>query len=268
MTLDQFFRTNENAESYLKWVKDWADPNPAPILEMHEDYLVVRDDLLGAGSKVRGLDYIIGHMPEFKNIKEWVFGSCPATGYAQISLPFVCNRYGKKAVLFMAERKKDNLHEYQKKGASLGADYRWVPNGMLNVTQKRAKDYVLENPQERTLLPIGLEHVAVIGCFIKVAQALPINPKEVWTVGSSGTLNRSLQLAWPDARVHVVSVGHTMSEREIGRAIYHRSELKFDRPVKPEDAPPFPSAPTYDAKAWKFVREHAAPGALFWNVGA
>ena len=43
MTLDQFFRTNENAESYLKWVKDWADPNPAPILEMHEDYLVVRD---------------------------------------------------------------------------------------------------------------------------------------------------------------------------------------------------------------------------------
>ena len=35
-----------------------------------------------------------------------------------------------------------------------------------------------------------------------------------------------------------------------------------------EDAPPFPSAPTYDAKTWKFMREHASPGALFWNVGA
>ena len=259
---------NTDAKDYLHWIEDWTDPNPDPVLEMHEGYIVVRDDLLGAGSKVRGLDYIIGHMASFKNVKEWVFGSCPATGYAQISLPYVCNLYGKKAVLFMAERKQENLHEYQQKGALLGADYRWVPNGMLNVTQKRAKDYVLEKPLERTLLPIGLEHVTVMACFIKVAQDLPIKPKEFWTVGSSGTLNRSLQIAWPDAKAHVVSVGHTMSEREIGRATYYRSELKFDRPVKPGDAPPFPSAPTYDAKAWKFVREHASPGALFWNVGA
>jgi len=257
-----------DAEYYLQIVKDWIDPNPEPVLKMHEDYIVLRDDLLGAGTKVRGVDYLIGHMPEFKETKEWVFGSCPATGYAQISLPVVCGKYDKKAVLFMAERKRENLHGYQIKGLSLGADYRWVPNGMLNVTQKRAKDYVAENPTERAVLPLGLEHPSVIGSFIKVARALPIEPKEVWTVGSSGTLNRSLQLAWPDAEIHVVSVGHNMKEREVGRAIYHRSELKFDKPVKPEDAPPFPSAPTYDAKAWKFIREHASSGALFWNVGA
>jgi len=257
-----------DAEYYLQIVKDWIDPNPEPVLKMHEDYIVLRDDLLGAGTKVRGVDYLIGHMPEFKETKEWVFGSCPATGYAQISLPVVCGKYDKKAVLFMAERKRENLHGYQIKGLSLGADYRWVPNGMLNVTQKRAKDYVAENPTERAVLPLGLEHPSVIGSFIKVARALPIEPKEVWTVGSSGTLNRSLQLAWPDAEIHVVSVGHNMKEREVGRAIYHRSELKFDKPVKPEDAPPFPSAPTYEAKAWKFIREHASSGALFWNVGA
>ena len=117
-------------------------------------------------------------------------------------------------------------------------------------------------------MPIGLGDNTVIASFIKVARALPVDPQEVWTVGSSGTLNRSLQYAWPEAEVHVVSVGHTMKDHEIGTAIYHRSELKFDKPVKPEDAPPFPSAPTYDAKAWKFMREHASPGALFWNVGA
>ena len=39
-------------------------------------------------------------------------------------------------------------------------------------------------------------------------------------------------------------------------------------PVRTEDAPPFPSAPTYDAKAWKFIKENAKHGALFWNVGA
>jgi hypothetical protein len=137
---------------------------------------------------------------------------------------------------------------------------------MLNVTERRAKDYVLENSQERSLLPLGLEHVTVMACFIKVARDLPIQPKEFWTVGSSGTLNRSLQLAWPDAEAHVVSVGHKMSERQIGRAIFHRSPYKFDRPVKPEDVPPYPSAITYDAKVWAFVKEHASPGALIWNV--
>jgi hypothetical protein len=266
MTLDLFLHNDDSAESYLKWIRGWVDPNPKPVLEMHEDYMVVRDDLLGVGSKVRGLDYIVGHMPDYKNTKEWVFGSCPATGYAQISLPYVCNRYGKKAVLFMAERKRENFHPFQVKGLSLGGDLRMVPNGMLNVTERRAKDYVLENSQERSLLPLGLEHTTVTACFIQVARDLPIKPKEFWTVGSSGTLNRALQLAWPDAEAHVVSVGHKMSERQIGRAIFHRSPYKFDRPVKPEDAPPYPSVPEYDAKVYPFVRELASPGSLIWNV--
>jgi len=259
---------DKTAYQYLPLVDSWEDPYPAPVLEEHEGFVVVRDDMLNAGTKVRGVDFLIGHAPWAAKTKEWVFGSCPATGYAQISLPIVCNRYGKKAVLFMAKRNMDNLHEYQKRGIKEGAIYHWVPNGMLNVTQKRAKDYVEENAEERSLLPIGLGDNTVIASFIKVARALPVDPQEVWTVGSSGTLNRSLQYAWPEAEVHVVSVGHTMKDHEIGTAIYHRSELKFDKPVKPEDAPPFPSAPTYDAKAWKFMREHASPGALFWNVGA
>ena len=43
---------------------------------------------------------------------------------------------------------------------------------------------------------------------------------------------------------------------------------KFDKPIKKEEAPPFPSAPTYDAKAWPFIKQYAKPRALFWNVGA
>ena len=30
--------------------------------------------------------------------------------------------------------------------------------------------------------------------------------------------------------------------------------------------PPFPSAPNYDAKAWRFIKEYASDGAYFWNV--
>ena len=74
-------------------------------------------------------------------------------------------------------------------------------------------------------------------------------------------------MAFPDKDVHVVSVGHTMAQYEVGRAILHKSHLKFTQEVKEEDMPPFPSVPTYDAKAWKVMREHAKPGSLFWNVG-
>ena len=93
-------------------------------------------------------------------------------------------------------------------------------------------------------------------------------PSEIWSVGSSGTISRGLQLAFPEIPVNVVSVGHKMNEREIGRAKYYRSEYQFDKAIKEYEMPPFPSAPTYDAKAWKFVKEYAKEGALFWNVGA
>jgi len=87
------------ADDYLKLLADWQDPNPAPVIEEYEGISVVRDDLLDYGSKIRFIDYFIGHAEENRNVEEWVFGSCPATGYAQISLPVVCAKYGKKAVL-------------------------------------------------------------------------------------------------------------------------------------------------------------------------
>lgn len=258
-------------EQYLELIGDWQDPNPAPVLEEHDGITVVRDDLLNYGSKLRFADYFVGHAPENKHVEEWVYGSSPATGYAQISLPVLCNRYNKKAVLFMAERSMDKLHPYQRLGLQLGGDYRWVNSGMLNVTQSRARKYVEEKPETRKLLPIGLEHETVLASIIRVARSLPVQPKEVWSVGSSGTLTRGLQLAWPDATIHVVQVGHGMGEREIGRAVHHKSPYKFDKPVKEKDAPPFPSAPTYDAKGWSVMKEYhklygQSDDVLYWNV--
>ena len=262
---------NLSPDDLLKLIDGWQDPNPAPVIELHNDVHVVRDDLLNYGSKIRFIDYFLGHAPENKEVKEWVFGSCPATGYAQISLPVVCKRYDKKAVLFMAERSMDKLHPYQQRGIELGTNYHWVKMGMLNVTQAHAKRYTAEDPVHRRVLPLGLEHPTVLASIIKVARSLPVKPKEIWSVGSSGTMNRGLQLAFPDAEVHVVQVGHTMKEREIGRAIHHVSPYKFDKPVKENELPPFPSAPTYDAKGWQpmidWHKTHKRKGdVLFWNV--
>ena len=239
---------------------DWTDPFPAPVIEEHEGFMIVRDDLLDGGSKMRFADYLIKSQPE---IEEWVYGSSPATGYAQISLSCLCRKYGKKAVIFMADRAKDKLHEYQLRAIESGATMNWIPNGMLSVTEKRARDYVEQNPNSRRLLPIGFDHPSVVASIGRVAGRMDITPREVWTVGSSGTLTRGLQQAWPDASFHCVAVGH---KGDYGRAKVYRCEIPFNREAKVK--PPFPSAPTYDAKVWEFMKQYASPGALFWNVGA
>ena len=176
----------------------------------------------------------------------------------------------------MAERAWDKLHDYQIKALSEGADMRFVPNGMLSVTEKRARDYVKESPNNRRLLPIGFDHPSVVASIANVATSITNTsagrasevstryiPTEVWTVGSSGTLTRGLQQAWSDASFHCVAVGH---KGDYGRAKLYQCKIPFNKPAKV--IPPFPSAITYDAKAWQFIKEHASKGALFWNVGS
>ena len=107
----------------------------------------------------------------------------------------------------MADRAVEKRHSYQLQAIEAGADMRWVPNGMLSVTEKRARDYVSDSPTSRRLLPIGFDDPTVVASIIRVAQSMDVSPREVWTVGSSGTLTRGLQLAWPDAEFHCVTCG-------------------------------------------------------------
>jgi len=240
--------------------KEWTDPLPPPIVEEYEGFQVVREDLINGSSKVRASDYLVSTL---NGIDELVYGSCPATGHAQIALSVLAKRYGKKAVVFMAERSLDKLTKQQKHAIREGVDFRWVKMGMLNVTESHAKKYANENEEKRLLVPIGVDHPAVVAGYAVIARRMGIQPKEVWTVGSSGTLTRGLQQGWPDADFHCVAVGH---KGDYGRAKVYQCPLTFPQNVKKEDAPPFPSVSNYDAKAWKYMREHASEGALFWNV--
>jgi hypothetical protein len=249
-------------EMFLRAVADWEDPNPAPVVEMHGNgFHVVRDDLLPCGSKMRFIDCLI--KTETKT-EEWVFGGANKVGWGPISLTHICNIYGKKATFFMAKREVPTWH--QQKVLELGGTIHWVNMGMLNVTLSRAKKYCEERPDIRKTLPLGLEHPSVLGSIIKVARSLNITPTEIWTVASSGTLNRGLQLAFPDIPAHAVQIGHKMNEREAGRATLYRSKYKFDQMTKDDELPPYPSEKYYDAKLWEFVKTHGKKGALIWNV--
>lgn len=242
---------------------------PKLVIKKYEDFYVVRDDLLEGGSKRRFIDRLIREEIN-EGANEFVYGGCPANGYAQLSIPLQTNAYNVKTTLFMAKRSMSNLHDYQKRALKNGAFINWVPNGMLQVTKKRALDYYYKDPVHRRLLQLGLDEQRVKEDIRDLAKNIEkdfnIDISEVWSVGSSGTLTRGLQMAFPDKDVHCVSVGHTMSQYEVGRAVLHRSDLRFTQEVKEEDKPPFPSVPTYDAKAWKIMREKAKKGSLFWNV--
>ncbi len=243
---------------------------PKIVIEKHEGIYVVREDLLEGGSKRRFIDRYVREEIE-KGAEEFVFGGAPATGYAPMSLTLQAKHYGANATFFMAKRSLDNLHEYQKKALEYGANIQWVNMGMLNVTLSRARKYYEEDTFKRRNFPLGLEDERVLEDIETLGREIREEWKgkfsEIWTVGSSGTLTRGLQRAFPELEVHVISVGHKMSEREIGRAKFYKSPYKFDKPIKPIEAPPFPSAPTYDAKAWPFLKEFAKPNAMFWNVG-
>jgi len=248
-----------SAEDYLATVADWQDPYPAPLVEDHNGFIVVRDDILGYGSKTRFIDYLVK-----TEGNEWVFGGANKVGWGPISLTHVCNLYGKKATFFMAKRKVPTWHQQQV--LDLGGTIHWVDNGMLNVTKAKARKYYEEDPVNRRVLPLGLEHPTVLGSIMKVARALNVQPTEIWTVASSGTLSRGLQMAFPDVPVYAVEVGHKMSDYEKGRAITMRSSYSYDQPVEEQYLPPYPSEKYYDAKLWQFVVSNGKPGALIWNV--
>ena len=224
---------------------------PNPIIMEHEGITVVRDDLLPGGTKRRAVHVF------FDEHDEYVYAS-PVYGYAQIALAYAAQDHSKRATIFCAKRNTYALLTLE--AVAAGANIIEVPMGFLTVVQARAREYCAMSGAK--LLPFGLDDPLFIVTLADVARALPITPMEVWSITSSGVLTRALQLAWPNATFYGVRVG---AEPNAGRCVtVYQAAEKFERPAK--YLPPFPSCLNYDAKAWRFVKQHASPGALFWNV--
>ncbi len=236
------------------------DKMPPIVLQIHNNVLVVRDDLFPYGSKSRFLDDYFATISQ----KEVVFGSSPRWGYAQISLGFLGIRHGKRITVFLP--KSNHYHLYTQRAVDLGVNVVQVNPGYLVVTEKRAKDYAKK--VDGLILPIGLDCPEAVEGINKVARSLNIDPEpeEVWTVASSGTLTRGLQKAFPNADFYAVQVGRELKQEYVGKAKIIKYPLPFNKPAK--NPPPFPSAPEYDAKVWEFVPKDGKKVRLVWNVGA
>ena len=228
---------------------------PTPVVERHAGVLVVRDDLLPGGTKMRAILPLM----QAHTAAEFVYAS-PAQGYAQLALAHCTRLLGRRATVFTAARRVP--HPLTVATAQAGATVVPVPCGYLSVVQARARAYAAS--RGAFLVPFGAEHAESLSAITTAAVATGLQPAEVWSVAGSGVLTRALQLAWPGAHFVAVIVGKEGCDTGRARRIVH--PLPFGRAARV--LPPFPSAVGYDAKAWEYIRTEAVPGALFWNVGA
>jgi hypothetical protein len=227
----------------------------APVLAEHEGIVVLRDDLLEGGSKVRVAPRLLA------SNEEWVFAG-PAQGYAQLALAIACEQEGKRAVFFTAARKVP--HPLTAQAMRHGLKVVWVPHGRMSNVQAKARAYCAMTGA--THIPLGLLLPGMEDALAGLARSLPADPREVWVTAGSGTLARACGRAWPDAELHAVQVG--MAPRLPARCVHHIAPEPFEAPA--QLPPPFPSARAYDAKAWRFAATLGRRDghALFWNVGA
>lgn len=225
-----------------------------PVVIEHEGISVVRDDLFPGGTKARYLAHL------FDQAEEVVYAT-PAEGGAQTALAHCAQAAGKRATLFVAKRA--DPHPRARLAKRLGATVVQVSPGYLAVVQKRAADYA--KAAGAMLAPFGVDMPEAIEKIAEAARSTGLNPDEVWCASGSGVLMRGLAMAWPNARRHSVQVGRGLSAANVAGAEIHVHPLAFGQRCKV--APPFPSDPHYDAKAWEIAKARRGAGlVLFWNV--
>lgn len=228
---------------------------PAPKIVEHDGVHVVRDDLIGGGTKARYMTRLFA-----EGAQEIVYAS-PAEGGAQTALAWTAQQFGRKATIFVAKRREPHPRALMAK--RLGALVMQVSPGYLAVVQARARAYCEHTGA--TLAPFGVDMPEAIEAIAAAARSLKIAPDEVWCAAGSGVLARGLAAAWPKARRHVVQVGRKLSSEEVAGATIHVARLAYSQASRAEC--PFPSDPHYDRKAWEICRARRGAGlVLFWNV--
>lgn len=254
---------NQALDHYLEITKDWKDPFPTPKIlpdPFNESRSIVREDLIGVGSKARFGDLLLSTVKE----KEIVYVA-PRFGWAPRSLVGLCKKYDKKLTLFMPSSKE--ISDHQASVIEEGAKPIFARIAAMPNLNRLADQYAKENGAY--FIPLGLKHPLVTACIVRVCYDLfetREKPTQMWSVISTGVLTRGLQIALPTTEFHAVAVARNIHDGELGRAIYHTYHRPFSRNADIADVLPFEMAKNYDAKGYEIFADEGIDGACFWNV--
>jgi len=232
---------------------------PTPIIDRHDRFLIVRDDQVPGGSKMRFLPYLV------QDAKEVVFGG-PFCGGAPYALSVWGQRTNSKVTLFYAKRKE--LHIRQKKALLNGATIYQVPYGYMTNVQAKAKRYAREHGA--LFLPLGFDVPEASNPFIEQmrrVRSMVGKVDQVWAATGSGMLARCLGEAFYPTPVHGVIVGlasRNSKQQYPANVTLHEYPKQFSWSCSYEA--PFPTCGNYDRKAWELCHKLSAGTVLFWNV--
>jgi len=229
---------------------------PALPLREHEGFTVMRGDLIPGGVKAICLTSILASVAE----REVVYAA-HAYGHSGLALGLAGLKNGKKVSLFFAGPRVSTYVFDQTEALSNVRCIMLDDLSHQSQIVEIAREYAKKNNAH--FLPVGFNFPTFNSCLIKLAQSLPIDPKEVWVSGGSGTTSRCLVKAWPKAKIYTVDLG-MMPNADMGtKHVYYVPEAPTDKALFP---PLYPSAIYYDAKNWRFIKEYASEGALIWNI--
>jgi len=249
----------KNLDYYLDLTKDWKDDLPPMMIKQVDGFNIIDEAELHFGSKARFGDLLISSVKQ----DELVYCQ-PRFGFAGISLSYLAKKHNKKLTLFMPACKEISQHQLTCIENGANPIFRRIaamPN--LNLY---AAEYAKQTGS--FFIPLGLRHELVTAAAVRVVHDLfegKEKPKELWSVISTGVLQRALQIALPQTEFHAVAVARNIQDGELGRAkfySYHK-EFSADADTMPVG---FESASNYDAKGYEVMKKHATPGAWFYNV--
>lgn len=243
--------------------------NPPVVIEQHDEFNIINDGYLLGGSKQRGAIPLLKKLPE----KEFIYVG-PYTGFAQIALALAAKLNNKIATLFI---QKHRPMTYQTKMAiQLGAHvYEFTGRkAALASMREAAKEYATTRKHTRLFL-LGFQEQEFKDLFTKSLKSAikdsalnkPNFSGTIWIAGGTATLANIFYKMFPKARINVVQVGKAIDWHiDFDRSDFYIAPERFFESA--EILPPYDSVPEYDAKVWRFVKEHGKPGDYIWNVAS
>jgi hypothetical protein len=235
--------------------------NPPIFIETIGHFRVVRDDLLPGGTKQRAFMRYIGHQIKNGYTKFAYAGS--GQGIGQVALGMAGRLLAVETNMFYSGKRNDLSYFTEQLGVKMH-----LIDGPLRECRESALRWQSEKPHKRLLLPFGLDDEFFTRCLAEaLLQSIPTTDiKNMWLVGGSGVLMRTLYHVLPETYFHVIQVGRGISEHMVDTK---RTQI-FVHPEKFSTAaavlPPYRSVDNFDAKVWFYAQKYGKPGDYIWNV--
>jgi hypothetical protein len=240
---------------------------------------VIRDDYLVGGTKQRALVKLM-EQSEYENF----VGYGASNGYAMVAGAFAAQLTGKKFDYFIFDiipptpAMKKAMDKVFKDNITL---HRISPHGKMSELESLVNEFAKKNNAYK--IEFGMQNDDYLKLLIQNIKIAWINsddqkrinkePKRLWLVAGSGTILKALDTIFPNTQFMVVQVGKKIWPDQLHRiskkspnSILFISNLTFYQNVPIDDRPPYDSLASYDAKLWKFVKQHGQDGDFIWNV--